>query len=166
MSPTEERKESVLFSDPYYRVDTVLVVKADSIYVNATSLDDFSGAKVIAQQDTIQDDLVEQINNVEHQLPLATVSELVVSLESGVNDAIVVEYPVANAIVASNPTLAVVRFGENGFIIDESQNAVSIAVRLGETELIEKINEALNKLDDGTRDNWMLEAIDRQPSGE
>jgi ABC-type amino acid transport substrate-binding protein len=167
MSPTEERKESVLFSDPYYQVDTVLVVRKDSVYINATSLDDFSGAKVIAQQDTIQDALIDQISNVIHQHPLSTASELVVSLESGVNDAIVTEFPVANAIVASNPSLAVVRFtDESGFLVDESQSAVSVAVRLNEVELVTQINIALSKLDDKTRDDWMIGAVERQPIGE
>ena len=95
MSPTAERAESVLFSDEYYRWNTVLVVSADGAYVDATSLDDFNGANVIAQQDTIQDDLIDQINGVNHLLALAQTSELVISLTSGVSDALVTEYPVA-----------------------------------------------------------------------
>ena len=46
MSPTEERKASVDFSEPYYESELVIVVKADSEYANATSLEDFDGAKI------------------------------------------------------------------------------------------------------------------------
>lgn len=164
MSPTEERQESVLFSDAYYRVNTVVVVQADGAYANATSIDDFSGANVIAQQDTIQDDLIDQITGVNHLLALAQTSELVISLTSGVSDALVTEAPVAEAIVAANPGLMVIEFdGTNGFEVDESLVTVAVAVRLGETDLVEDINAALALLDDDTRDAWMEAASDRQP---
>jgi ABC-type amino acid transport substrate-binding protein len=167
MSPTEERQESVLFSDAYYRVNTVVVVQADGAYSNATSITDFNGANVIAQQDTIQDDLIDQITGVNHLLALAQTSELVISLTSGVSDALVTEAPVAEAIVAANPGLAVIEFTEgNGFTVDESLVTVAVAVRLGETDLVESINTALALLDDDTRDLWMELASNRQPISE
>lgn len=163
MSPTEERKESVLFSDPYYEVNTVLVVQAGSEYEGATSLADFSGASVIAQINTIQDGVIDQISGVDHQLALAQTSELVISLASGASDALVTELPVAQAIVASNPDLVIVNLGDNGFELLESEVAVSVAVRLGEEELVSAINDALAGLDQDTRQAWMDAASDRQP---
>lgn len=167
MSPTEERKESVLFTDEYYRVNTAMVVKADGDYASATSIQDFGGAKVIAQINTIQDEIIDQISGVDHQMPLTATSELVVTLTSGATDAIVTEFPVAQAIAAANPGLAVVTFeGENGFEVDESQVTVAIAVRLGEDELAADLNAALATIDEETRQAWMDAASDRQPSGE
>lgn len=167
MSPTEERQESVLFSDEYYRVDTVLVVQDDSAYATATSLADFSGANVIAQQDTIQDDLIDQITGVNHLLALAQTSELVISLTSGVSDALVTELPVAQAIVEANSGLTIVQLtGDNGFEVDDSLVTVSIAVRLGEDDLVADINAALALLDQETRQAWMDAASERQPIGE
>ena len=167
MSPTEERQQSVLFSEEYYRVATVLVVDADGAYADATSIADFSGANVIAQQDTIQDDLIDQITGVNHLLPLAQTSELVISLTSGVSDALVTELPVAQAIVESNPGLAILNFeGTNGFEVDDSLVTVSVAVRLGETDLVADINAALALLDEETRQAWMDAASERQPVGE
>ena len=46
MSPTDERKQVIDFSDYYYQSDLVIVVKKDGPYANATSLSDFSGAKI------------------------------------------------------------------------------------------------------------------------
>lgn len=167
MSPTAERQESVLFTNPYYAVDTVLVVQAGGPYASAATIQSFTGANVIAQQDTIQDGLIEQIDGVNRMLPLAHTSELVLSLVSGVSDAIVTERPVAEAIVAANPELAVLVFeGDNGFVIDEADVAVSVALRLGETELAEAINEILAALDQETRQAWMDAASERQPVGE
>ena len=54
----------------------------------------------------------------------------------------------------------------SGFEVDESLVTVAVAVRLGETELVESINAALALLDQETRQAWMDNASDRQPIGE
>ena len=46
MSPTEERKATLDFSDPYRTNKLVVVVKKDSPYASATSLEELSGAKM------------------------------------------------------------------------------------------------------------------------
>ena len=50
MSPTEERKKEVAFSNSYYTSEPVMLVRKDGNYANATSLDDFKNAKVTSQQ--------------------------------------------------------------------------------------------------------------------
>ena len=45
MSPTEERKATIDFTDSYYDSQLVLVVKKGSKYANATSLADFQVRK-------------------------------------------------------------------------------------------------------------------------
>ena len=52
MSPTDERKEKVDFSEPYFNSNLVIVVRKDSAYASATTLADFSGAKIVAQSAT------------------------------------------------------------------------------------------------------------------
>ena len=52
MSPTAERKETIDFSDNYYKSNLVMVVKNGGAYVNADSIQDFSGAKITAQLNT------------------------------------------------------------------------------------------------------------------
>src|SRR5690554_2097019 len=52
MSPTAERLKTIDFSDIYYTSDLVMVVKKGGPYENATSLDDFAGAKITAQLNT------------------------------------------------------------------------------------------------------------------
>ncbi|MDC7285971.1 transporter substrate-binding domain-containing protein, partial [Bifidobacterium thermophilum] len=64
MSPTEERKETIHFSDNYYNSDLVMVVKKGGDYENATSIQDFSGAKITAQLNTFHYSVIEQINGV------------------------------------------------------------------------------------------------------
>ncbi len=163
MSPTPERAETVSFTNEYFRSEQVLVVSSDSIYANATSLTDFSGASVIAQMSTLQDGLIDQIAGVIHQTALGDYPSLVASLTSSVSDALVAELPVAESIVSSNSGLTIVRLGVNGFEVDDSDVSVSVAVRQEETNLLEDINEVLSGISEETRNLWMSEALTRQP---
>lgn len=61
MTPTPEREEQIDFSDSYYTSDLVLVVRSDSELTEATSLEDFSGARVTGQLNTFHYDLIGQI---------------------------------------------------------------------------------------------------------
>jgi len=163
MSPTPERAETVSFTNQYFRSEQVLVVRTDSEFASASSLNDFNGASVIAQMSTLQDGLIDQITGVVHQTALGDYPSLVASLSSGVSDALVAELPVAESIIASNSGLTIVRLGTEGFTVDESDVSVSVAVRQSETELLGSINEVLNGISEETRNLWMTEALNRQP---
>lgn len=164
MTDTAERRQQVAFSAPYYASDMVLIVRADSPLASATSLSDFSGAKVVAQRGTFHNDLIPQITGVIHQTPLATFPLLVNSVSSFEADAMVSERPVAVSIVATNPQLVIVSFEEGmGFETDAEDTTVSVAVRQSDTELLASINAILAGISTETRNRWMEEALARQP---
>lgn len=163
MSPTPERAETVSFTNEYFRSEQVLVVNSDSVYASATSLNDFNGAEVIAQMSTLQDGLIDQINGVVHKTALSDYPSLVASLTSGVSDALVAELPVAQSIIASNSDLMIIRLGDNGFTVEDSDVSVSVATRKTEIELLTDINEVLAGITEETRNLWMAEALNRQP---
>lgn len=167
MTDTAERRQEVSFSKIYYKSDMVLVVKKDSQYADAKSLSDFANATVSAQIGTIHDQLVDQIENVNHSMPLDSFPSLTTSLTSSAIDAFVSEKPVAMAITESNDDLMYVEFEQGlGFEVDEEEVTVSIGLAKENTELLEGVNESLSKLDDETRDDIMLSAILRQPSND
>ncbi len=163
MSPTPTRAEVVNFSDAYFRSEQVIVVRADSAYAEASSLDDFNGARIVAQMGTLQDDLIEQIDGAVHMNPLSDYTALVSQVSSGMSDALIAELVVAQSIVRNNPNLTIISFEENGFVLDESDVTVSIAVRQSETELRDSINSFLSTLTDETRNQIMEDALNRQP---
>lgn len=167
MTDTPSRREQVAFTNAYYASDMVLLVRADSTYASATSLDDFSGAAVVAQRGTFHDDLVDQINGVIHQTPLATFPLLVNSVSSKEADAMVSERPVAMSIINTNPELVIVDFEEgNGFTTSAEDTTVSVALRKEDTDLLEEINAILATISTETRNQWMEEALLRQPEAE
>lgn len=164
MTKTPERAENADFTTPYYESEMVIIVRKDSDLVNISSLAELAGKTVLGQINTLYDDVIDQIPEVVHATPLDSYPRMIVSLQNGEVDAITGEYPVAYGIVQANPDLALVQFSEGqGF---EADTTVSIAVKKGNTELLDKIQSSLDKLDSETRQQMMLDATNRQPSNE
>ncbi|MCI9508672.1 MAG: transporter substrate-binding domain-containing protein [Angelakisella sp.] len=162
MTATPERKENADFTTPYYESEMVCIVRGDDALANATSLADFTGKNVQGQQNTLYDDIIDQIPSVNHMTPLQSYPLMVVSLQNGEADALTAELPVATGVVTSNPNLAIVRFEDGkGF---EADTTVSIAVKKGNTELLNSIQAALDTIDTDTRNQWMTDAVSRQPA--
>ncbi|MBO4622903.1 MAG: transporter substrate-binding domain-containing protein [Bacilli bacterium] len=161
MSPTEERKESINFSNPYYRSEHVVIVKDGGRFANATRFADFAGANVIGQKGTAYEDLASQLATragANAQAPLGTVPLIISSILADSTDVTVVEKPVALGVCASNPSLKWIKL-EEAFEVDEADVVVSIGVRKVDTNLLDRINDALASISDADREALMLNAV-------
>jgi len=165
MSPTPERAETVAFTEEYYRSEQVMVVNAEGDYADATSLDDFNGARVVAQLGTLQDDLIDQITGVNHLEALNDYPTLTTALMNGAADAFVAELPVAQGVVQSNPEqFSIVEFADGqGFEVSDEDVVVSIALRQEDVTLLDLINDILATISNDTRNAYMEAALGRQP---
>jgi len=164
MTDTAEREQSVNFTGKYYESQEVIIVKADSDLKNITDIQQLSGKKVMGQLNTIYDDIIDQINGVDHVTPKEDYPSMVYSLQQGEVDAITAELPVAEGIVSANPDLTYVKFESGkGFTADAS---VSIAVAKNNTDLQNKIDAVLNTISEDERQQMMLDAVNRQPANE
>ena len=166
MSPTDERLLTIDFSDPYYESDLVIVVRKDGAYANAASLADFTGAKIVGQQGTFHDTVIDQIPEVQHQPPMDTFPTMIVAVSSGAVDGYVSERPGAESAVATNPDLTFIAFADgNGFEADPADTTIAVGVAKG-SELTAKINEALATISEEERVQIMADALAAQPSAE
>ncbi|HMM00260.1 MAG TPA: transporter substrate-binding domain-containing protein [Bacilli bacterium] len=166
MSYSEERDLSVDFTNPYYQSNIVAIVRKNSPYVDVDTIAGLSGAKVISQLGTIQDQIIDQIPNVIHMTGTDTFSSAALMVNSGDADAMLAEYPVARAIVNANSNLAIVSFTDSFSGIDANDLSVSVAVKEGNQELINLINDALIDLSDTDRQAMMDGAIARSALSE
>ncbi len=157
-----DREKEVSFTSPYYTSEEVVIVKKDGKYASAKDIQDFSGATVQGQMNTIYDTVIDQIKGVKHQPAAETFPAAIQALQSGAVDGVVSELPVANGVVAANPDLAIVRFDEGkGFDADTS---VSIAVRKDDTALKDQLEKGLAAISTDERNQLMEAAVERQPA--
>ncbi|MBO7375705.1 MAG: transporter substrate-binding domain-containing protein [Clostridia bacterium] len=164
MSPTEDRKLNIDFSDTYFDSNLVMVVKKGSAYESATSLSGFTGAKVTAQQNTFHYTVIDQIPGVQKQTALADFAALMQALSSGAIDAYICEKPGAVSAVASNPEFAFVEFADGqGFTCDPAESSISVGIRKG-SSLTPVINEVIASLTKADKEALMDAAIARQPA--
>lgn len=161
MSPTEERKKAISFTEGYYRSSHVLLVNKDSDLVNATKLSDFENKTVAGQLGTIYADLVPQMTNVGAIAGTNkdTVSKIVLDMKAGLTDAQILELPVAQGLVARDESLAYVVLEEgHGFEVAEEDVLVSIGIRKNFV-LEERINEILQNISEERRTELMVSAV-------
>ena len=164
MTDIPERREGADFTKPYYESEMVCIVRAGDPLAAAASLEDFTGKKVLGQLNTTYDEVIDQIPEVQHLTPMQSYPLMVVALQQKEADALTAELPVAEGMVASNPDLAIVRFAEGkGF---QADTTVSVAVRKGNTDLLEKVQGVLDTIDADTRNQWMRDAVERQPAND
>lgn len=165
MSPTEERQQSIDFSDPYYQSNLVIVVRKNSPYENATSLADFSGAKIVAQQGTFHNDALQAqgpAKGIIPQTPLADFPAMINALKTATAqyDGYIAEEPGAIENCASNPEFTYVHLTNNttGFTASAEDTAIAVGTKKG-IALTAQINAALAEITQAERDEMMKRAI-------
>jgi len=164
MSPTEERKKTIDFSDNYYTSNFVMVVKKGSAYEEATSIQDFKGAKITGQLNTSHYNVIDQINGVKKQPASDNFPAMRVALESGMIDGYVSERPEGVSASTANENFVMIEFTE-GFKADPVETATAVGLQKGNPD-IDKINEILAGISEEERQKLMDTAILNQPAAE
>ncbi len=102
MTDTEDRRESISFTDTYYTSELVLVVRADSPLANIKNISECKGYKLVSQLGTVTDSIIDQIDGVIHLTPVKDFDTAALSVRYGDADAMTAEYPVAVAITSGS----------------------------------------------------------------
>ncbi len=162
MTATDERRESIDFSDAYFIESYGLLVQQDSEFADATTLADFAGAAVVGQADTIYDEIIDDIPDVNHLTPLGSMPEVIAAVNSGTADAGTYSVATTEAVLRSNPNLINVNFAEGEGFQEESECNIGLAK--GQEDLLEQLNDALATISQEERDQMWSDSCDRQPA--
>lgn len=140
---TDERRQVVEFSDPYFLSGSLLLVPKAS---KLRGVADLNGKTVAVVQGAIQDKDVEQLAPKANRVKFGKVSEAVLAVKGGRADAYVHDDVVILTLARENPDLRAVG---KPFI----PRPYGIAVRKGELEFVKWVNEQLAAMKkDGTYD--------------
>lgn len=141
MTVTDERKETVDFSIPYYTATQVMIVKEDSDIASAA---DMAGKSIAVVQGYTGEICVNDLGYQYEAFKKGT--ECVMELVNGKCDVVVIDSATAKKYVADNAGLKIV---EDPSAFESEEYAIAVAK--GNTELLDKINASIQKmLDDGT----------------
>ncbi|RST96764.1 amino acid ABC transporter permease [Vagococcus vulneris] len=164
MSPTAERKKTIDFTDVYYTSNLVMLINSEGNYKNATSLDDFKGAKITGQLNTFHYSVIDQIPGVQKQTAMDNFPAMRVALESGKIDGYVTERPEGITAQTLNPKFKMIEFADNkGFKTSPDDTAIAIGLRKGDPNK-SKINQLLKTISLDERTKLMDQAISQQPN--
>ncbi|QHW35389.1 ABC transporter permease subunit [Paenibacillus rhizovicinus] len=137
MSVTEERKQSVDFSNNYYAARNTIVSKKDSPY---TTMEQLEGKRVGVQLGSTQETAVAGLKGATIK-KLNRIPDLIQEIKSNRIDAAIVEDAVALDAVASNPDLSITMLPS-----ENQEQGYAIAFPKGST-LTPAFNDALQAMD-------------------
>lgn len=149
---TDERAETVAFSDPYYDSNLAVVVAKDS---DLKSIDDLGSAVVGVQQGTSGEDWVKENAPDATLQPFTGITEVMAALRTGKVTAAVYDQPVAENLVANE-------FKDDAQVLDviATGEQYGIAINKDNTKLVEDINATLAEMqEDGTIDKLKQQYI-------
>ena len=164
MANTPERAQSINFSDYYTpQIDYVILVLKGSRFEGATSLEDFRGATILGQSQTMLDTVIDQIPDVNHATPVDSTSDMLARLQNGTVDGITSDIFAARGYVNNNPDIAMVVFDQGkGFELEA--NGSCAGIRKNDDDLLQLVNDALAEIPEDERTELMNWAVDNQPA--
>lgn len=156
---TEERAQNMELSTPFNITEdggqTVLVAKGQG--ANYTAAEDFSGLQIGAQNGSLQYNLVsEQLPDDVEIVPVGSLNDGVLMLETGKIDALASDLSNAELLLESHNGIET-----TDFMFEYSSEGNVAAVKKGETELIEAVNEIIEEVNElGLYEQWKDEATE------
>ena len=157
---TDERKQTMDFSDPYFDAFQLIAVKESS---KVAKFDDLKKLKVGVQTGTTGDEVVtkQQGKNSTNIKRFESTPLALKELEAGGVDAVVADNGVVIHYVANNPGGKFKTVSDKEFVPEQ----YGIAVKKGNTELLAKLNEGLKAIKaDGTYDQIYAKTFGAPPA--
>lgn len=165
-SITSDRLQMVDFSSPYYYASIITLVNKDSKYINAKGISDLAGASCTSQMNTVWYDVcLPQIPNANILPAQDSAPAMLVALASGRVDLVCTDMPTGQAALVAYPNMRLLDFSgsSDDYTVSQEEINIGISIRKGNSELLEKVNNALSALTVDDFNKMMQDAIAVQP---
>ncbi|WOO87775.1 ABC transporter substrate-binding protein/permease [Mollicutes bacterium LVI A0039] len=158
MSATPDRAKEIDFTTNYYNSEIIMsiVMGKDSPFAEAKTINDFEGAEISSQLGTFHSDLLTEVPGVTVVNAMESVDTLLQATESGTIDGYMTETDAAEAQAKSSDKLTYVDLPD--LEIPAEFTGVSIGLKKGSGDFVEKLNTIINGISDETKDTMMEEA--------
>lgn len=154
MSITEERKQSVDFSEPYLKSENRVIALNKNVDKFKT-IDDLNDARLGAQQSTTQETIIQEAMTPKQTVTLEKIPDLILELLTENIDGIVIEDTVAQQYLISNPDIG---FTDIEIPEEYRYKETAVAIKKGNQELVNAVNKVIQEnQDNGNFDQWVLD---------
>lgn len=162
MSPTDERKEKIDFSEIYYNSNLVVITKGDALK-GVTDIKGLDGKKIAAQSGTSHLDALSSQTKAQVN-ELADFSTMLVALDAGTIDGYIAEEPTAMAVCAEGSEYTYIPLVNNdtGFEVPVEDTSIAVGVKKG-SDLLDGINEYLATFSEENQRDLMGEMVGINP---
>ena len=139
-----------------------IMVARSSKYASATSITDFAGASMLSEKNSLPDEVIDQIEGVNHLTPTDDIPSSINRVVQGTCDAVTCDANNKEIYEKKYPDFVVLVFtGSAGFSTPGVDPAV--AVKKGDSDLLASINEVIDALTESDRQQLWNECSDRAP---
>lgn len=154
MSPTDERRENMDFSDIYLKAEQRLMVRAEDA-AQYTDLAAFAGKTIAVQINTTQATIAHEVLTDSNVTDLERIPNAMLELTTGNADAVVIESTVAQPYLLANPDLVLC---DAALPEERLYKDTAIAVPKGNEDFLALVNETIKECqDEGLIDQWIAE---------
>ena len=151
---SDERAEKYDLSSPYYNVKQVVVTLKDNVDTY-NSIESMIGKSVGVQTGTIQEQIANREMDESKVISMDKVPNIIMEVKTGKIEGIILEEPVAEVFISQHEDLAI-----SFEVVDHTNGTKIMAVKQGNTELLEVINETITEVtDSGLFDEFMEDAV-------
>lgn len=143
MTPTEERKQAVNFTNIYHNGEHTILVKKEN-KEKYKSIEDLSKASIAVQKSSLQENIAKDVIKSTNIKSLGKISDVVLELQNENVDAVVVSKEAITGYLKQYPDIleASIDLGK-----DQNEGSAIAINKTDDTSLVDAINEVLNKLE-------------------
>lgn len=142
MTPTEERKQAVNFTDVYHHGEHTILVKKDN-KEKYKSIEDLSKASIAVQKSSLQENIAKDVIKSVNIKSLGKISDVILELQNNNVDAVVVSKEAITGYLKQYPDILEANIDLGN---DQSEGSAIAINKSDDTSLVDAINEVFNKL--------------------